>query len=108
MTDAIEFTGGARLDLFKASWPLAKLTVSREKLILDVVWAGSYRFTPDQVSKIEKYLVIPIIGSGIRIRHLVPEFPKTMIFLYLGLPSTVLRGIQRAGFLTEADRVVPA
>lgn len=108
MTDAIEFTGGARLDLFKAAWPLAKLTVSRDKLILDVVWAGSYTFFQENVSAIERYLVVPIVGSGIRIRHLLPDFPKTIVFLYLGFPSTVLRGIHDAGFLTEADRAVPA
>jgi hypothetical protein len=91
-------TGGARVGLFNATWPFAKLMADPDSLTLKVVWAGTFTFTPKQISKIERYVQIPFIGWGIRIRHNVPSYPEKMIFWYLGSPATVLKRISEAGF----------
>ena len=105
MNTTISLTGGARLDLFNATWPFAKLTANHELLEVKVVWAGTFKFQPDQIVGIEKYVLIPFIGWGIRIRHSVPEYPYKFIFWYLGSPSTVLAQIRASGFPMKNDNL---
>lgn len=95
-------TGGARVGWINASWPLAKLTATPDELIVSAAPLGTYRFAPNQVSSIEKYVMLPVIGSGIRINHARADYPRRLIFWCWGNPDRILQGIRDAGFLPAA------
>ena len=78
-----KFRGGARGDLFNATWPFAQLTLTPEKLVIQVMFSGTYSFTPRQVIKVEPYGIIPFIGKGVRIFHRVAGYPEKIVFWYL-------------------------
>ncbi len=95
-------TGGARVGWTNATWPLAQLSATSDKLTISIRVLGTYNFAPDQVSAVERYVMIPVLGWGIRIHHCNADCPKRVIFWYLGNPDTVLRGIRDSGFLPVA------
>ncbi|MFZ6718574.1 hypothetical protein [Undibacterium sp. Ji49W] len=90
------FTGGSRIGWVNASWPFAKLNISRQKVVLTTF--GKYEFSSDQVVSFEPYGVIPVIASGIRINHNRPDYPDTIIFWCLGRRDTVLNSFAQCGF----------
>lgn len=98
MAQSFDITGGARIGWMNATWPLAQLSSTADRLTVAVLFLGTYSFVPDQVSSIERYVMIPILGWGIRVRHCVPEYPRKIIFWYLGNPERLLHGISESGF----------
>jgi hypothetical protein len=96
-------TGGARVGWTNATWPLAKLSATSDRLTVSICLLGTYSFTPDQVSVVEKYVMIPVLGWGIQIHHCNPDCPKRVIFWCLGSPDAILRGIRDSGFLPTAS-----
>jgi hypothetical protein len=96
-------TGGARVGWTNASWPLAKLSAVPDQLTLSIRLLGTYRFEPEEVLTIEKYVRIPVIAWGIRIHHCKSDCPQRVIFWCLGNPDTALQGIRSSGFLPAAS-----
>jgi hypothetical protein len=98
-------TGGARIGFVNYTWPLATLTVSADTLTLRTTMFGlfgeTYTFSKDQVTSIDRYRMLPLIGDGIRITHTVADYPRKIIFWCR--PSTVLNGIASAGFSSSAS-----
>ena len=90
------FRGGARIGWVNASWPFAKLTADASALTLSSL--GTYTFTPSQVVALEPYGSLPIISSGIRIRHNRRDYPKTIIFWCMGRRGAVLEEVAGTGF----------
>ncbi|MBE0582776.1 MAG: hypothetical protein IH612_03325 [Desulfofustis sp.] len=78
------WTGGARFDLFSATWPFATLSVTKENLEL-ISYKIKLAFRPEQIEKIESIGFIPFVGKGIRIHHRLDPLtnPKKVIFWYL-------------------------
>jgi len=103
VSQAFTTIGGARVGWVNASWPLAKLSATPDKLTLSIRLLGTYSFAPDQVSAIEKYVRIPVLISGIRIHHCNNDCPSRVIFWCLGNLDAVLQGIHDAGFLPTAS-----
>ena len=95
-------TGGARVGWTNASWPLARLSADRDRLTISIRLLGTYSFVPEEVSAIERYVMIPVLGWGVRIRHCKADCPERVIFWCLGNPDTALKGIREAGFLPGA------
>ncbi len=62
-----------RLD--KCHWPLARLSATPEQLAISVLFAGTYRFAPGQVVAIERYVLIPVLGWGVKIVHCRTDCP---------------------------------
>lgn len=91
-------TGGARVGWFNATWPFANLKATSECITLKVTFSGTYLFPASEVIAIHKFVHIPFIGWGIRIEHIVSEYPTHIVFWYLGFPSTVLDFVRRQGF----------
>jgi len=90
------FRGGARIGWVNASWPFARLTADAGALTL---WSlGTYTFTPAQVVTLERYGSIPIVSSGIRIRHNRPVYPQTIIFWCMGRRDVGLEEVAGTGF----------
>jgi len=99
----MKLRGGARVGWTNASWPLAKLSASPEKLTISICILGTYSFAPDQVLAIERYVKIPFLGWGVQIHHCVADYPQRVIFWCLGNPNTILQGIRDAGFRSTAS-----
>lgn len=103
MPHAFTTTGGARLGWINATWPLAQLSATPDKLTISIRLLGTYSFAPDQVSAITRYVMVPVLGWGIRIHHCNADCPHHVIFWCLGSPDTLLRGIRDSGFLPIAS-----
>jgi hypothetical protein len=89
--------GGAMIDLM--GWPIAQLEATSSEINLTIRMTGrEYVFPESSILSVRKYVMIPFIGWGIRIRHTIPEYPRLIVFSYLGYPSTVLKFIRSAGF----------
>ena len=82
--------------------PMAKLRVGRGELELKVWVLGRYVFRPEQVISIERYRLVPVIASGVRIVHNISEYPARVIFWTLN-PDKVLKGIEESGFKPRAE-----
>jgi hypothetical protein len=112
--DEIVVNGGARIGWVNATWPLARLEASRTVLSLKVAFTGTYLFTPTQVHSIEKYSSIPFLGWGIRINHIVRDYPRKIVFWTFGRPETLMKRIADIGFVPQgrpdpstSDRGIP-
>jgi hypothetical protein len=96
-------TGGAQLGWINSSWPLARLSVTREKLILAVTLMGTYSFNPSDVAAVELYVLFPLLAWGVRVRHCKTDYPQRIIFWSLGHLQRILDGILGTGFLPTAS-----
>ena len=94
--DEVSFTGGSRIGWVNATWPLARLTSSAERLTLSTF--GTYEFTPQQVVSIDRYGSIPFFANGLFINHNRADYPASLIFWCLGRRSRVIQGIIESGF----------
>ena len=92
-------TGGARIGWMNVTWPFAELWTAPERLTITAQFLGKYAFTPEQVCAVEPYVMVPILGWGIRVQHCVPDYPQRIIFWSLVSPNRVLRGIRASGFI---------
>jgi TPR repeat protein len=90
------FRGGARIGWLNASWPFARLRVDTDRLTL--VCLGTYGFSPSDVVAIEPVGSIPILRSGIRIRHNRANYPEAIIFWCLRSRDELLDAIRNSGF----------
>ncbi len=97
--EQITLTGGARIGMLNATWPFAKLSVSKDKLVLNASMIGSYIFKPDDIISIEPYTQIPFLGQGIKINHKVSQYKSKVIFWTMNNPKELIRQIKLTGFL---------
>jgi hypothetical protein len=86
-----------------ATWPLAQLSATSDKISISIRLLGTYDFTSKQVLAVERYVLFPVVAWGIRIHHCNADCPQCVIFWYLGRPDIVLRGIRESGFLPTAS-----
>jgi hypothetical protein len=96
-----EMTGGGKVGWLYASWPFAQLSSTPDRLIVAIMFLGTYSFAPEQVTSIEDS------GSGVRIRHCVREYPRKIIFWAFSDSERVLTGIAKSGFCATASPLVP-
>lgn len=99
MDGSLKYIGGARIGWVSATWPLAILTVTRDKLILNATLIGKYSFSPNQIISLRKYIMIPFLGWGIKICHNISDYPKNIVFCCLGNPDSLIRKINQVGFI---------
>ncbi|CAN5189899.1 hypothetical protein BH10PSE17_BH10PSE17_18560 [soil metagenome] len=91
------FIGGARMGWVNASWPFAKLTVRTDRVRLASL--RTFDFAPQDVVGFERYGWVPVIATGVRIRHNRLDYPDRIVFWTLGRPQTVFEAIDEAGFV---------
>lgn len=94
----LEEVGGARVGFKNASWPFARLTMSKKELRLTVKLIGRYHFSPHDIEQVEVVNFLPLVGKGIRLRHSVEDYPAKLIFWTLSDPRVIADKIQKAGF----------
>jgi hypothetical protein len=95
----LKITGGLRFGMANATWPLATLIATKDKLILKAFMIGKYSFSKEDVISIEPYYDIPIIGRGIKINHKVIQYKEKVIFWSFKNPTDVVNDIKLLGFL---------
>jgi len=101
--DKLEITGGARIGMANATWPFAKLTVTKDKLVLNASLIGNLVFQPKDIISIEAYTIIPFFGQGIKIIHRIAKYKSKVIFWTFDDPITVINQINQTGFLDNID-----
>ena len=94
-------TGGARIGMGNATWPFAKLKVTRNRLELNATILGSLIFRPSDIISIEPYS--EIVKSGIRINHSVSSYNDKVIFWNSGDSAKLISKIKQTGFLDNKD-----
>jgi hypothetical protein len=105
MAQAYTMTGGARVGGVNASWPLAKLSATYDRLELRVALLGRYTFSPEEVVSIERYE--RFLSRGIQIIHLATTAPRQVVF-WCPSPDTVLARIRDAGFTPRGTATAEA
>jgi hypothetical protein len=100
----LSITGGARVGLLNASWPLAKLKVDHQRLELNAAIVGSLHFQTKDIIAIEPYTLIPLLGQGIKITHRVEKYNSNVIFWSFKNPSRLLEEIRQTGFLDNINQ----
>ncbi|HUS35454.1 MAG TPA: hypothetical protein VM680_08900 [Verrucomicrobiae bacterium] len=95
-------TGGVRIGWI--SHPLAKLSADATKIEIKVRMLGTYTFAPEDIVSIQRYSILPIIASGIRIEHANLKYPRRVIFWSLKSPEFLSDGITSTGFAPKAPR----
>ena len=96
--------GGARVGWIRATWPLAVLRVTEEFVELISV-LGRRRFAPEEVVAIEPVSWFPLVAWGVSIKHLRSDTPEQIIFWSIRPPASVVRAIERAGFVATGSAV---
>lgn len=97
--------GGGKLGWVKYTWPLVRLSATKEELVVAAALSETYSFAPSQVVSVEK-LPDSLLGSGgIRILHTVKRYPRRIVFW--GQPDTLLEGVARAGFVPSGESPHP-
>jgi hypothetical protein len=71
--------GGARLDTFNVTWPLAKLSVRDDALVLDVL-STRYEFPRGDVAALRRYRGIASVGLMIEHTLVDPTVPRRVVF----------------------------
>lgn len=104
MDQKISKTGGVNIGWFNATWPFATLTVSKSILDIKLIWSSAYRFKPEEIILIEPYIEIPFLGWGIKINHIVPKYPKKIIFWCFGNPHKLIKQIDNIGFIPQVQK----
>lgn len=84
-----------------ATWPFARLKLTPDQLVLQVVLLGTYVFKPVQVTGVEPYGFIPFVGKGVRIHHQVAGYPAKIVFWYLCMnPQPIVDRLRESGYGT--------
>lgn len=99
MNDIIE-TGGARIGMAHATWPFAKLSVSKNVLQLNASIIGNLYFRPSDIISIEPSSFLA--GAGIKVIHRVEKYSSNVIFLTSDASNLISR-IESTGFLQNTD-----
>ena len=90
--------GGARLGSFNATWPLAKLTVEPQRLLLTVLGFIKLAFPKSSIVRVGEHR--GFISSGLRIEHRDVRAPQFIVFWTFKLPA-LLEALRAAGYSTS-------
>ncbi|PTQ95691.1 hypothetical protein C8P68_105198 [Mucilaginibacter yixingensis] len=104
-TTQVEETGGGQIGRISASYPFAKLTVTRYCLTLNMGIMGKVLFRPSEVISIEP---ASMIKTGIRIKHRVGNYKENVVFTCSGREADLIARIEQSGFLNNMDPLLPA
>lgn len=98
--NALKITGGARIGLANAGWPLSALYITRNCLYLNASVIGSCAFLPEDIVALKPYR--KFLSTGIQIQHRVKDYNSHIIF-WTNSPEQTIAAIRQSGFL-DADR----
>ena len=99
----LKLTGGARIGMANATFPFATLKVNKDQLKLNASIIGNLIFQASDIISIEPYIMLPVIGQGIKINHKVDNYKERVIFWTLKDPNFVVQQIKETGFLNNQN-----
>jgi hypothetical protein len=102
MTPPFTITGGFKAGWVSGSWPFGRLSVSAQSLVLSAGPFGYFRLAPEQIVRLEACGSIPLVGRGIRIVHIHPDYPAQLVFWCFQNPARLIERILQAGFRPTA------
>ena len=86
-----------------ASWPFARLSVSPNLLSVEGLLLGKYEFAPHDIVSLEPFGVHPLLGGGVRVVHIRPDYPRSIVFAGGSNSHTLIERIRHAGFHPAAS-----
>ena len=107
-----EFSCSGRVEygmrgVLTSSWAWGRLETSPSQLRLSAPIFGEILFAPDDVVGLERFVRIPILSWGVKVRHIRMDVARAVHFLTISGPTALLKGIQESGFsprATEQDQ----
>lgn len=103
MNEKFTLTGGARIGMANASYPFANLYVDKNVLKIDASIVGNLVFQPKDIIELKPHMAFPVIGNGIKVIHRIEKYNSEVIFWTLKDPKTVIREIEKTGFLENTN-----
>ncbi|WP_231424668.1 hypothetical protein [Pedobacter sp. Leaf250] len=100
----IEETGGVRIGLFRASWPLASIAVDEYKLEINASIKGKFVF--DKTDIVSVTIENSLFKSGLRIKHRVEKYNNDIVFYPKTSAASLVEKINQIGFL-DLSRKIP-
>jgi hypothetical protein len=94
----LSVTGGARLGLFNATWPLARLTADAKKALRLSVLGAPLKFTRESV--LELSVMRGFFSRGPQIKHAENAYPRRIIFWCFNLDA-LTAGLGRLGWMVN-------
>lgn len=94
-------TWGTRIWVINTTWPLARLSVSKDNLVINSLWKN-YSFIIDDIISIEPYS--SFISAGIKINHKVSWYSDLFIFwtwIKYSYAQDVVEEIKKIGFVKK-------
>jgi hypothetical protein len=95
----LNITGGARVGMANATWPLASMNVTKDRLTLNAGFVGNLVFRTEDIISLKPYYIIPLLGQGIKINHSIPQYKEKVIFWTFKNPNRIIEQIKQTGFL---------
>ena len=86
--------GGVRLDTNNATWPFAKIVVTRGKIKLKI-FSNEYELGKDEIIELREYR--GLFSKGILIEHKRADYPEHMAFWTLNFKK-LKQGIEVLGY----------
>lgn len=77
---SISSFGGLRVRLISQTWPLARLTLDYERILINSVFLDKITIKKEDVVHIEKILFLPHVMSGISITYKSLDIQTSLIF----------------------------
>ena len=101
--ETFSLRGGMRAGWVHSSWPLARLSVSPDRIYVEGLFVGRYEFGPTEVVALEPVGLHPLLGGGVRILHTRPDYPRSIVFGGGGSSQALVDRIRQAGFIPSAS-----
>ncbi len=95
MEEIVNLRGGARIDSFNASWPLATLKADQKKIIIGIPFK-TYELKKENIKTLSIHK--GIISRGVKFEHNQNELPKKLIFWTPNL-SEVKIELEKIGYI---------
>jgi hypothetical protein len=89
---------GTGRGMILGEWGGAKLYASSQSIIIKAPLMGILEFTPKQVERFSIVGTIPYLTQGIKIHHVVNDYPPVIIFRAFRNPNEIIRKIHQEGF----------
>jgi hypothetical protein len=94
MASTLSRTGGARIGYFNASWPLATLSATSDRIGLSCV-SREFSFPKSSIRRLSRHR--GRFSSGLRIEHTVSSCPELVVFWTFGY-KTLKDGLENLGY----------
>lgn len=107
----LEIRGGASIGWVSMTWPLAKLSVTRDQLRINGLGLASCVFEPRDIVALQPRGAMPaFVSNAIQITHTRPDLPEKIAFMTVGRSrDQLLADIAATGFRpSAAAKDVPA